>query len=194
MKIVENAPSTGVVATGVRGRRTVTGGDHGVGHRRRRRVRARRRRLDRAAFRRSSGTACRCAPGRATASTSPPWVCAARPTSPTPRSRSRRTRPAPARGNHGVRRTRRARQRRPGRRHPARAGGVLAGPGDLQPGRRRPQAGMRPMTPDGLPVIGRLPGTGNTYVSTGPRHARRHPRRRARPRPHRARPAAAPPS
>ncbi len=31
----------------------------------------------------------------------------------------------------------------------------------------RPQAGMRPMTPDGLPAIGRLPGTTNTYVSTG---------------------------
>ncbi len=34
-------------------------------------------------------------------------------------------------------------------------------------GSPRPQAGMRPMTPDGVPVIGRLPGTGNTYVSTG---------------------------
>ncbi len=31
----------------------------------------------------------------------------------------------------------------------------------------RPRAGMRPMTPDGLPAIGRLPGTTNTYVSTG---------------------------
>jgi D-amino-acid dehydrogenase len=31
----------------------------------------------------------------------------------------------------------------------------------------RPQAGMRPMTPDGLPVIGLLPGTANAYVSTG---------------------------
>jgi D-amino-acid dehydrogenase len=30
-----------------------------------------------------------------------------------------------------------------------------------------PQAGMRPMTPDGVPAIGRLPGTSNTYVSTG---------------------------
>ncbi len=28
-------------------------------------------------------------------------------------------------------------------------------------------AGMRPMTPDGLPIIGRLPGLGNAYVSTG---------------------------
>jgi D-amino-acid dehydrogenase len=31
----------------------------------------------------------------------------------------------------------------------------------------RPQAGMRPMTPDGLPVIGALPGMANTYVTTG---------------------------
>jgi D-amino-acid dehydrogenase len=31
----------------------------------------------------------------------------------------------------------------------------------------RPQAGMRPMTPDGVPAVGRLPGTSNTYVSTG---------------------------
>lgn len=29
------------------------------------------------------------------------------------------------------------------------------------------KAGMRPMTPDGLPIIGRLPGTGNAYVSSG---------------------------
>jgi D-amino-acid dehydrogenase len=28
-------------------------------------------------------------------------------------------------------------------------------------------AGLRPMTPDGLPVIGKLPGTANVYVSTG---------------------------
>jgi D-amino-acid dehydrogenase len=28
-------------------------------------------------------------------------------------------------------------------------------------------AGMRPMTPDGLPIIGRLPGLTNAYVSTG---------------------------
>lgn len=28
-------------------------------------------------------------------------------------------------------------------------------------------AGMRPMTPDGLPIIGRLPGTTNAFVSTG---------------------------
>jgi D-amino-acid dehydrogenase len=31
----------------------------------------------------------------------------------------------------------------------------------------RPQAGMRPMTPDGLPAIGALPGLANTFVSTG---------------------------
>lgn len=31
----------------------------------------------------------------------------------------------------------------------------------------RPQAGMRPMTPDGLPAIGALPGLANAYVSTG---------------------------
>jgi D-amino-acid dehydrogenase len=30
-----------------------------------------------------------------------------------------------------------------------------------------PQAGMRPMTPDGLPIIGRLGRLANTYVSTG---------------------------
>jgi len=31
----------------------------------------------------------------------------------------------------------------------------------------RPQAGMRPMTPDGLPAIGTMPGLANTFVSTG---------------------------
>ncbi len=31
----------------------------------------------------------------------------------------------------------------------------------------RPQAGMRPMTPDGLPAIGVHPGLDNAYVSTG---------------------------
>ena len=30
-----------------------------------------------------------------------------------------------------------------------------------------PQAGMRPMTPDGLPAIGGIPGLSNAYVSTG---------------------------
>ena len=30
-----------------------------------------------------------------------------------------------------------------------------------------PRAGIRPMTPDGLPVIGRLPGLRNAYVSSG---------------------------
>ncbi len=29
------------------------------------------------------------------------------------------------------------------------------------------KAGMRPMTPDGMPIIGRLPGTNNAYVSSG---------------------------
>jgi hypothetical protein len=31
----------------------------------------------------------------------------------------------------------------------------------------RPRAGMRPMTPDGLPAVGRLPGIANAYVSAG---------------------------
>jgi D-amino-acid dehydrogenase len=36
-------------------------------------------------------------------------------------------------------------------------------------GRDRPRrwSGMRPMTPDGLPVIGRLPGLDNTFVASG---------------------------
>ena len=29
------------------------------------------------------------------------------------------------------------------------------------------KAGMRPMTPDGMPIIGRLPGTSNAFVSSG---------------------------
>ncbi len=33
--------------------------------------------------------------------------------------------------------------------------------------RLRPAAGMRPMTPDGLPAIGAMPGLANTWVSTG---------------------------
>jgi D-amino-acid dehydrogenase len=32
---------------------------------------------------------------------------------------------------------------------------------------RQPWAGIRPMTPDGLPVIGRVPTTANAYVATG---------------------------
>lgn len=32
---------------------------------------------------------------------------------------------------------------------------------------REPWAGLRPMTPDGLPVIGRIPTTANAYVATG---------------------------
>jgi D-amino-acid dehydrogenase len=34
-------------------------------------------------------------------------------------------------------------------------------------GRIMPRAGMRPMSPDGLPLIGRLGDLTNTYVSTG---------------------------
>ena len=32
---------------------------------------------------------------------------------------------------------------------------------------REPWAGLRPMTPDGLPVIGRIPATANAYIATG---------------------------
>ena len=39
--------------------------------------------------------------------------------------------------------------------------GVLAGAG------RERWVGMRPITPDGLPVLGRLPRTDNVYVATG---------------------------
>ena len=40
---------------------------------------------------------------------------------------------------------------------------------DWQPpsGPLQPRAGMRPMTPDGLAAIGRLPGTSNAFVSSG---------------------------
>ncbi|CAN5557167.1 hypothetical protein BH23CHL2_BH23CHL2_22090 [soil metagenome] len=31
----------------------------------------------------------------------------------------------------------------------------------------RAWVGMRPMTPDGLPVIGRMPGSDNLFVATG---------------------------
>ncbi|MFN8081090.1 MAG: FAD-dependent oxidoreductase [Kineosporiaceae bacterium] len=54
-----------------------------------------------------------------------------------------------------------------------RVAAILRGPQDYlrgwQPstGPLRPQAGMRPMTPDGLPVIGAFPGLDNAYVSTG---------------------------
>jgi D-amino-acid dehydrogenase len=50
---------------------------------------------------------------------------------------------------------------------------ILRAPGaylrDWRPpsGHLRPQAGMRPMTPDGVPVIGRLPGSRNAYVTSG---------------------------
>ncbi|MEZ4520554.1 MAG: FAD-binding oxidoreductase [Thermomicrobiales bacterium] len=33
--------------------------------------------------------------------------------------------------------------------------------------RMRGWVGMRPMTPDGLPVIGRLPGRDNLFIATG---------------------------
>jgi len=55
----------------------------------------------------------------------------------------------------------------------ARVRAILRAPGAYlrawQPpdGPLRPRAGMRPMTPDGLPAIVRLPGTSNAYVSTG---------------------------
>ncbi|GAB2737832.1 FAD-dependent oxidoreductase [Salinifilum aidingensis] len=35
------------------------------------------------------------------------------------------------------------------------------------PGRAEPWAGLRPMTPDGLPVIGRLDGLTNAYIASG---------------------------
>ncbi|MTD13911.1 FAD-dependent oxidoreductase [Nakamurella sp. YIM 132087] len=50
---------------------------------------------------------------------------------------------------------------------------ILRAPGryfrDWSPPSETPvaRAGCRPMTPDGLPVIGRLPGTGNAFVSSG---------------------------
>jgi D-amino-acid dehydrogenase len=54
-----------------------------------------------------------------------------------------------------------------------RVAAILRGPGTYlrgwqpPPGPVRGQAGMRPMTPDGLPAIGAFPGLDNTYVSTG---------------------------
>ena len=55
-----------------------------------------------------------------------------------------------------------------------RVAAILRGPRtylrDWQPPdvtRLRPVAGMRPMTPDGLPVIGAFPGLANTYVTSG---------------------------
>jgi D-amino-acid dehydrogenase len=54
-----------------------------------------------------------------------------------------------------------------------RVGAILRAPAvylrDWEPpaGPLQPRAGMRPMTPDGLPAIGRLPGTTNAFVSTG---------------------------
>ena len=50
---------------------------------------------------------------------------------------------------------------------------ILRGPAGYIDGWQTPQsapqakAGMRPMTPDGMPIIGLLPGTANAYVSGG---------------------------
>lgn len=54
-----------------------------------------------------------------------------------------------------------------------RVAAILRGPAGYVDGWVTPQsapqakAGMRPMTPDGMPIIGRLPGTANAYVSGG---------------------------
>jgi D-amino-acid dehydrogenase len=54
-----------------------------------------------------------------------------------------------------------------------RVAAILRGPRTYLRGWRPPtgpvraQSGMRPMTPDGLPVIGAFPGTANAFVSTG---------------------------
>jgi D-amino-acid dehydrogenase len=40
-------------------------------------------------------------------------------------------------------------------------------PGLLDAGDRRDWVGMRPVTPDGLPIIGPLPGAENVWVATG---------------------------
>ena len=54
-----------------------------------------------------------------------------------------------------------------------RVGAVLRGPAGYIDGWVTPasapqaKAGMRPMTPDGMPIVGRLPGTANAYVSSG---------------------------
>ena len=40
-------------------------------------------------------------------------------------------------------------------------------PGSTRGGTRRDWVGMRPLTPDGLPVIGRLPGADNVWLATG---------------------------
>ncbi len=56
-----------------------------------------------------------------------------------------------------------------------RIGAILRAPARLLPrldaARRRarytPRSGIRPMTPDGLPIIGRLGDLANAYVSTG---------------------------
>lgn len=38
---------------------------------------------------------------------------------------------------------------------------------DPSPAHDRPWAGLRPMTPDGLPIVGRVPGYGNVVVASG---------------------------
>ena len=53
-----------------------------------------------------------------------------------------------------------------------RVGAIAAAPGGYFRGWQPPErpvtgAGMRPMTPDGLPIIGRLGRWQNVYVSTG---------------------------
>lgn len=40
-------------------------------------------------------------------------------------------------------------------------------PGALEGSARREWVGMRPLTPDGLPILGALPATANVYVATG---------------------------
>ena len=77
--------------------------------------------------------------------------------------------PQPAAGrNDGVRRARRGAEPDPDRRHPA--GPRLVYFRDWTPPAPdtvTPRAGIRPMTPDGLPIIGRLGDLRNAYVSTG---------------------------
>jgi len=55
------------------------------------------------------------------------------------------------------------------RRVEAMKAGAAAGFGDWDPtvAHLAPQAGLRPMTPDGLPVIGHVPGYSNTLIASG---------------------------
>ena len=66
--------------------------------------------------------------------------------------------PQPAAGrNDGVRRSRRGAEPDPDRRHPAGTGSSTSATGRRPaPDTITPRAGIRPMTPDGLPIIGRL--------------------------------------